>query len=190
MFKQFMVGSLMCVGVFGLATSASAQTIVEVAQGDPDTFSSLVDAVVAQDLAETLSSAGPFTVFAPTNDAFANLPAYVAAVLGNNPDLLTDILLYHVVPGELSAADVLAVSSLETAQGESLHVFATPTPRINSANIIATNVAADNGVVHVIDKVLLPSKVYEAALFEASTQLRDALRLYVAVLTDQAADAR
>jgi len=190
MIKKFVVGSFLCMGIFMFTSSANAQTIVEIAQSDPDTFSSLVDAVVAQDLAETLSSEGPFTVFAPTNDAFANLPGYVAAVLEEDPALLTDILLYHVVGGELLAADVLAATELETVLGESLHVFSSPAPRVDSSSIIATDVMADNGVVHVIDEVLLPSSVYDAALFNATLQLRNALRLYVAVLTDQAADSQ
>ncbi len=94
--------------LFGLIiyTPAQAQTIVEIAQGD-EQFSSLVDSVVAEELVETLSSEGPFTVFAPTNDAFASLPGYAARALAAYPDALGDILLYHVVPGEFMAGDLL-----------------------------------------------------------------------------------
>lgn len=164
------------------AATASAQTVVEVAQSDPQ-FSSLVDAVVAEDLVEILSGEGPFTVFAPTNDAFANLPGYAVAALEANPEALNDILLYHVVPGELMAGNVLASTELDTVLGESLMVDASG-PMVGNAGIIATDVAADNGVVHVIDEVLLPPSVQEAALNLVLTDLRDALRLYVELMTD------
>ena len=135
-------------------TPAQAQTVVEIAQGD-EQFSSLVDAVVAQDLAETLSGEGPFTVFAPTNEAFTSLPGYAVRLLEENPDALTDILLYHVVPGEFMATDVLGASTLETAFGEDITVDASAVT-VSGAKIIATDVNASNGVVHVIDTVMLP----------------------------------
>lgn len=187
MIKPFFVSGAMC-AMLVLAAPANAQTIVEVAQSDQNTFSSLVDAVVARDLAGTLSGEGPFTVFAPTNAAFAALPGYVGKAIADNPALLTDVLLYHVVPGELLAAGVLAESSLTTAQGENLRVSASPNPRINNSNIVTTDVRADNGVIHAIDRVLIPNKVYDAALNDVLVQLRDALRAYVTLLTERAAD--
>jgi transforming growth factor-beta-induced protein len=170
--------------LFGLViyTPAQAQTIVEIAQGD-EQFSSLVGAVVAEELVETLSSEGPFTVFAPTNEAFATLPGYAARALEENPDVLSDILLYHVVPGEFIATDVLGVETLETALGEDITVDAN-TVKVSGAGIIATDIIASNGVVHVIDTVMLPPSVQAAALSLVLTDLRDALRLYVELLSD------
>jgi uncharacterized surface protein with fasciclin (FAS1) repeats len=179
----FLGGTLALVFV---AAPAHAQTIVGVAQSD-DNFSALVDAVIAQNLVETLSSEGPFTVFAPTNDAFDALPAYIGNVLESDPDLLGDILTYHVVPGELFAADVLAERRLETVQGEHLRVFADQV-RINGSDIIDTDIAADNGVVHVIDEVLIPGSVYRAVVDELRADLRDIITMLREVRQDQVAD--
>lgn len=154
--KSVVIGSVFALLV--VAVPASAQTVVEVAQSD-DTFSSLVEAVVAQDLVETLNSDGPFTVFAPTNDAFASIPTYINTLLGENPELLTEVLLYHVVPGELMAADVLASETLETAQGEAITVSADGGAFVDESAIIVTDVAADNGVIHAIDTVMLPEEI-------------------------------
>ncbi|HMA79124.1 MAG TPA: fasciclin domain-containing protein [Candidatus Paceibacterota bacterium] len=170
-----------------IAAPASAQTIVGVAQSNDD-FSSLVDAVVAQDLVDTLNGEGPFTVFAPTNDAFANLPTYVSDVLADEPELLTDILLYHVVPGELMAEDVLSERRLETALGTHLFVSARDGAKVNSANITATDIAADNGVVHVIDRVLIPQSVYQAVIEDLREQLREVVRTLREVQQDRVAD--
>jgi uncharacterized surface protein with fasciclin (FAS1) repeats len=156
-----------------VATPAQADTIVEIAAGNED-FSALVDAVVSQDLAGTLSSEGPFTVFAPTNDAFAKLPGYVTRALNKNPDLLEDILLYHVVAGDLRAADVLAEQSLESVQGEDLRVrSAGKAAFINSSRITATDIVADNGVIHVIDTVLIPSTVRQYVINDARAQINE-----------------
>jgi uncharacterized surface protein with fasciclin (FAS1) repeats len=157
----------------GFAQANSDKTIVEIAQGD-ENFSALVEAVVAQDLAATLSGAGPFTVFAPTNDAFTALPGYVALALNANPDLLTDILLYHVVAGSLKAEDVLANRTLTSLNNnQRLMVSARNGAKINQANIVATDVLASNGVVHVIDAVLIPNSVYEEARRQLTIQIRD-----------------
>lgn len=171
--KSIVVGGAFALVV--IASPASAQTVVEVAQGD-EQFSALVEAVVAQDLAETLSGAGPFTVFAPTNDAFASLPSYVGDVLADQPELLTDILLYHVVAGELLAEDVLAERQLESVSEAHLNVNARDGVKINSANITATDIEASNGVVHVIDAVLIPPTVYQAVISDLRDQLREIAR--------------
>jgi uncharacterized surface protein with fasciclin (FAS1) repeats len=121
-------------------------------------FETLVAAVTAADLAETLKSPGPFTVFAPTDDAFAALPAGTVESLlePENKDLLISILTYHVVPGALFAADVLAQDELTTVQGSTVTVDA-ENVRINDANILSPDIEANNGVIHVIDAVLLPA---------------------------------
>jgi uncharacterized surface protein with fasciclin (FAS1) repeats len=183
--KQVIIGSSFALLL--VASPASAQSIVEVAQSDSQ-FSSLVDAVVAQDLVDTLSGKGPFTVFAPTNEAFEALPAYVGNVLENDPELLTDILLYHVVPGALVAEDVLSEQRLETALGEHLRVNARNGAQVNSATITATDIEADNGVVHVIDRVLIPGSVYQAVITDLRAQLLEIVRTLRDVQQDRVAD--
>jgi transforming growth factor-beta-induced protein len=132
------------------------QTIVDIAVAD-GRFGTLVAAVTAAGLAETLSGEGPFTVFAPTDDAFAKLPAgTVEALLADIP-ALTDILLYHVVDGKQMAADVVAKESLTTLQGKDAQITVDgSTVKINDATIVLTDIEASNGVIHVIDTVILP----------------------------------
>ena len=139
------------------APMASADDIVEIAVGNPD-FSTLVAAVTAADLVPTLQSAGPFTVFAPTNDAFAKLPAGVLDKLleTGNQDLLVKLLTYHVVAGDVRAADVVNLTSATTVQGEDLKIRTAKGVRVNNANVTATDIVADNGVIHVVDRVLMP----------------------------------
>jgi len=134
-------------------------TIVDVAAGNPD-FSTLVAAITAAGLGETLAGEGPFTVFAPTNAAFAALPAGTldSLLLPENKDQLTAILTYHVVPGTVMAADLPATATdVATVNGATVSVVAAPEgATINGAKITAADVAASNGVIHVIDTVLLP----------------------------------
>lgn len=138
------------------------KTIVETAQALPD-FSILVEAVVAADLAGTLSGTGPFTVFAPTNAAFAKLLTELgvtkAQLLANKP-LLTKVLTYHVLAGRVLKADVPVGSAIATVQGDSFTVdasLAITDRNGRKAAITATDVLARNGVIHVIDTVLLPT---------------------------------
>jgi uncharacterized surface protein with fasciclin (FAS1) repeats len=132
---------------------------VEVASGNAD-FSTLVAAVQAAGLVETLQGDGPFTVFAPTNAAFAALPAGVLErlLLPENKDLLVSILTYHVVPGKVLAADVVD-GEVATAQGGNVTLSTMGGVKVNQANVIAADVIASNGVIHVIDAVLLPPGV-------------------------------
>jgi uncharacterized surface protein with fasciclin (FAS1) repeats len=123
-------------------------------------FSTLVAAVQAAGLVETLKGEGPFTVFAPTDEAFAKLPAGTveSLLLPENKDQLISILTYHVVPGKVMASDVVGLSSAATVQGQELKVsIKDGTPMIDNARIIQTDIAASNGVIHVIDEVVLPS---------------------------------
>ncbi len=138
------------------------KNIVETAQSLPD-FSILVEAVVAADLQGTLSGAGPFTVFAPTNAAFAGLLEELGvtkeALLADKA-LLTKVLTYHVVAGRVLKADVPVGVAIGTVQGDTFTVGSTlaiTDQRQRSANIVATDVLTTNGVIHVIDKVILPS---------------------------------
>jgi len=119
-------------------------------------FTTLVTAVEAAGLATTLSNDGPFTVFAPTDEAFAALPAGTVDALLQNPQALADVLLYHVVAGEVLAADVVNLTSATTLEGSTLTIDATSGVMINDAKVIQADVQASNGVIHVIDKVLLP----------------------------------
>jgi transforming growth factor-beta-induced protein len=133
-------------------------TIVDIAIAD-ERFSTLVTAVVAAELAETLSSEGPFTVFAPTNDAFAALPegTVESLLLPENKQALTDILLYHVVSGKVMAADVVELESATTVLGADINIKVDMgNVFINDAQVIITDIEASNGVIHVIDTVILP----------------------------------
>ncbi len=147
------------VGVFAMAPAvAQSQDIVDIAAGNDD-FSTLVAAVKAAGLVETLKSDGPFTVFAPTNEAFAKLPAGTVESLlqPENRDKLIAILTYHVVPGKVMAADVAGLRSAKTVQGEALKIkIAEGAPYIDNARIIGTDIEASNGVIHIIDSVVLP----------------------------------
>jgi uncharacterized surface protein with fasciclin (FAS1) repeats len=139
-----------------LLPAESQGSIVDIAVAD-GRFQTLVAAVQAAGLAETLSSEGLFTVFAPTDDAFAKLPeGTVEALLADIP-ALTDILLYHVVPGKVMADEVLALEEAGTLLGENISIRVEDgNVYINDAMVIITDIVADNGVIHVIDTVLLP----------------------------------
>lgn len=119
-------------------------------------FKTLVTAVQAAGLAQTLSSPGPFTVFAPTDEAFARLPAGTVENLLKDKAKLTTVLTYHVVAGRHPAADVMTKSSLQTVQGQSIRIDARNGVKVNDATVIAPDVMADNGIIHVIDHVILP----------------------------------
>lgn len=140
----------------GSQQNLPSQTIVEIAANNPD-FSTLVTAVTEAGLVETLSGTGPFTVFAPTNEAFAKLPAGTIENLLADKEALTKVLTYHVVPGKVMAADVVNVSSASTVQGQDLTVKVVgDSVMINDSTVVATDIEATNGVIHVIDTVLLP----------------------------------
>lgn len=133
-------------------------TVLEVA-AEAGTFETLGAAVEAAGLTATLSGSGPFTVFAPTDDAFAALPAGTvdALLLPENQDQLIDILTYHVVGGDLSATDVIAATTLTALNGQDLTVTVDgSTVTIDDATVTMTDITAGNGVIHVIDAVLLP----------------------------------
>lgn len=136
---------------------AQTQSIVDIAVGNPD-FSTLVTALQAAGLVETLQGAGPFTVFAPTNAAFAKVdPATLAALL-NDKAALTRVLTYHVVAGKVLAADVVKLTSAKTVEGSDVNiaVMGSMVMLNGSTTVTATDIQASNGVIHVIDSVLLP----------------------------------
>ena len=138
------------------AEAESLGTIVDIAVSD-GRFTTLVAAVQAADLADVLSGEGPFTVFAPTDDAFAALPEGTVEGLLEDIPALTDILLYHVVAGDVKAADVVTLESAETLQGGLLTITIDgDVVRINGAQVVIADIEASNGTIHVIDAVLLP----------------------------------
>jgi uncharacterized surface protein with fasciclin (FAS1) repeats len=122
------------------------------------TFKTLLAAAEAAGLVETLKSDGPFTVFAPTDEAFAKLPAGTVEGLLAEPEKLKDILLYHVVSDKVMAADAAKLTFANTVLGQPLRIKAMDGKvQINDANVVLADIAASNGVIHVIDAVLLPS---------------------------------
>ena len=134
--------------------------IVDVAAAN-GSFSTLVAAVKAAGLVDTLKGDGPFTVFAPTDEAFAKLPSGTVENLlkSENKDKLTAILTYHVVSGKVMATDVVKLDSAATVQGQSVNVTTNDgSVMINNANVVMADVKASNGVIHVIDTVLLPKE--------------------------------
>ncbi len=147
--------------------AAASGTIVDVAV-ENGSFTTLVAAVEAAGLVETLSGDGPFTVFAPTDDAFAALPDGVldALLLPENQDTLTAILTYHVVPGTVLAADI-ADGDVATVEGQSVTLATEGGVTVNGVSVVTADVTASNGVIHVIDGVLLPPDVDPAALLES-----------------------
>lgn len=130
--------------------------IVEIAVAD-GRFKTLVAAVTAAGLADTLKGAGPFTVFAPTDDAFAKLPKGTVEELLKDTPKLKDILLYHVVSGKVMAADVVKLSTAKTVEGKPV-TFKVDGNKVmvNDAQVIIADLPASNGVIHVLDKVILP----------------------------------
>ncbi len=118
-------------------------------------FQTLVQAVQAAGLVDVLKSPGPFTVFAPTDDAFAKLPPGTITTLVQNIPQLTRILTYHVVPGKLTAADMAKVNSLTSVEGSPIKVDTSNGFEVKNATVIAPDIEADNGIIHVIDTVIL-----------------------------------
>ncbi len=162
--KQIFSIALVAVMTFGLALNSTAKgsddtsssTVVEIAVSNPD-FSILVEAVTKADLAGAISADGPFTVFAPTNDAFKTLFATlgVKGVEDLTAEQLTPILTYHVVSGNVMSSD-LSNTSVKTLNGEKIQIDLSDGVKINDSNVIAADIKGKNGVIHVIDKVLIP----------------------------------
>ncbi len=140
-----------------------SNTIVDIAVAD-GRFDTLVTAVTEAGLVETLSGEGPFTVLAPTDDAFDALPEGLLDTVLADQELLTSILTYHVIDGAVPAATVVTLESATTLQGEDIAIVVDgDTVTINGATVVITDIEASNGIIHVIDAVLLPPTV-EASL--------------------------
>jgi uncharacterized surface protein with fasciclin (FAS1) repeats len=136
---------------------APTMDIVETAV-QAGSFNTLVTAIKAAGLVDTLKGKGPFTVFAPTDDAFAKLPAGTLEGLLKDKAKLSGILTYHMVAGKVMAADVVKLTSAKTVEGQSLTIDARKGVKVDNANVVKTDIVATNGVIHVIDSVVLPKE--------------------------------
>ena len=137
-----------------LVMSAQAKDIVDTAV-DAGSFKILATALGAAGLVETLKGKGPFTVFAPTDEAFAKIPKADLEALLKDKAKLTAVLTYHVVPGKVMAVDVKA-GKVKTVQGSDITVTTKNGVMVNKAKVVKTDIVADNGVIHVIDTVIMP----------------------------------
>lgn len=165
MFKYSLIISAALIALFTFVLPAQAHNhgmkkadIVDVAV-ENGSFTTLVAAVQAADLVDVLKGKGPFTVFAPTDEAFAKLPEGTVEMLlkPENKDKLVSILTYHVVPGKVMAADVVKLDKAATVQGQDVMIKTSyGKVKVNGANVVATDVKASNGVIHVIDQVIMP----------------------------------
>jgi uncharacterized surface protein with fasciclin (FAS1) repeats len=151
MIKKSLIAALLA---SALVISAQAKDIVDTAV-DAGSFKTLATALGAAGLVETLKGKGPFTVFAPTDEAFAKIPkADLEALLKDKAKLIA-VLTYHVVPGKVMSADVKA-GKVKTVQGSDITVTTKGGVMVNKAKVIKTDIVADNGVIHVIDTVIMP----------------------------------
>lgn len=149
--KKLLIASVLSLGV---VLSAQAKDIVDTAVAAGN-FKTLATALGAAGLVDTLKGRGPFTVFAPTDEAFAKIPKADLDALLKDKAKLTAVLTYHVVAGKVMAADVRA-GKVKTVQGSELTVTTTGGVMVDKSKVTATDIAADNGVIHVIDTVLMP----------------------------------
>jgi uncharacterized surface protein with fasciclin (FAS1) repeats len=157
MFKMLAVGSL-AVLTMGVASTARAADIVDTAVA-AGSFNTLAKALDAAGLVQTLKGAGPFTVFAPTDEAFAKLPAGTLEMLlkPENKAKLQRVLTYHVVAGKVMASAAVKVSSVKAVSGDTIAISTNNGVMVNNARVVKTDIEASNGVIHVIDAVMIPS---------------------------------
>ena len=154
--RRFLTASAIVVALSGCATSPSPVSISETIAGNPQ-LSTLNSLVVKAGLVDTLKGAGPFTVFAPSNEAFARVPAKTLADIGADPARLKAVLTYHVVPGKVMAMDVKSNSNVKTVNGANVAVSkAGEFVTVEDGLVQKADLNATNGVVHIIDSVLIP----------------------------------
>jgi uncharacterized surface protein with fasciclin (FAS1) repeats len=144
------------VGSAGPARTAEPTKDIVTTAVHAGSFNTLAKALAEAGLVETLKGPGPFTVFAPTDEAFAKLPPGTLETLLADRATLTKVLTYHVVPGTVMAADVVKMSSAKTVQGQSVAIDTRGGVKVDNANVVKTDIVATNGVIHVIDAVILP----------------------------------
>jgi len=165
--------SILIVSVFGLAvvlmsavamaghhgekmSKADQMDIVDTAI-EAKSFSTLLTAVKQAGLVDALKGDGPYTLFAPTDEAFAKIPADKLQALLKNKEALTAVLTYHVIPANVSAGQVMNLTSAKTLQGQSISIDTSNGVMVDNANVIKTDIVASNGVIHVIDTVIMPN---------------------------------
>jgi uncharacterized surface protein with fasciclin (FAS1) repeats len=158
--KHSIFGTAALLAALGTAPlSAQTGDIVDVAS-EAGVFSTLLTAATAAGLVDVLRSEGPFTVFAPTDEAFAKLPAGTIEALLADTDALRAILLYHVVPGAVTSEQVVTLTSATTAEGRDISIVVQDgTVLINGVTVVTVDVAASNGIIHIVDGVILPPSV-------------------------------
>jgi len=145
------------------ATGGSVASVTENSANIIDTainagsFNTLIDVLNTSGLIETLQGTGPFTVFAPSDEAFAKIPEKIRAAIIADKDALTELLTYHVVSGEVTAADVARLNSAETVQGSAITIDTSDGVKVDGANVVTADIRASNGIIHVIDAVLIPN---------------------------------
>jgi uncharacterized surface protein with fasciclin (FAS1) repeats len=156
MFRHLAIATAAAVALTAVPAQAQTKDIVDTAVG-AGMFNTLVTAVKAANLVETLKGAGPFTVFAPTDEAFAKVPKAALEGLLKDQAKLKEVLTYHVVAGKVMAADVVKLKDAKTVQGQSVKIAVDGgTVMVDNAKVVKADVAASNGVIHVIDTVLMP----------------------------------
>jgi uncharacterized surface protein with fasciclin (FAS1) repeats len=155
---RIVTATVVALGIAAASTSVRADShrdIVDTAVA-AGSFTTLAKALQAAGLVETLKGPGPFTVFAPTDEAFAKLPAGTLDALLKDKAKLTKVLTYHVVSGKVLAADVVKLKEAKTVEGQSVKIDASSGVKVDDAKVIKADVLASNGVIHVIDSVILP----------------------------------
>jgi uncharacterized surface protein with fasciclin (FAS1) repeats len=159
MFKKLFAVSLIALPLMGVtAIAGSAQKDIVDTAVQAGSFNTLAKALQAADLVSTLKGNGPYTVFAPTDEAFAKLPEGALQNLLDNPEQLKKVLLLHVVPGKVMAADVMKLDTTKTAEGSDLSIEVRSNKvMVNDSTLTKTDIVASNGVIHVIDSVILPN---------------------------------
>ncbi len=153
--KKALIATVCAMGLGLGALQAKASTIVETA-AQAGQFNTLMKAIEAAGLVDTLKGDGPFTVFAPSDEAFAKLPQERLDALLADKDALTKVLTYHVVPGKVMSTEVQA-GEVQTKAGQALVVKTEDGVKVNESRVVTADISASNGVIHVIDSVLLPN---------------------------------
>ena len=141
---------------YGHSARSDAQADILGTASAAGSFDTLVSAVKAADLVDTLKGEGPFTVFAPTDAAFAKLPKAQLEALLADKDALTKVLTYHVIEGRVEAAEVVKLSSVESIEGQPVKIRVGESVMVNNARVVKTDISTSNGLIHVIDTVMLP----------------------------------
>jgi uncharacterized surface protein with fasciclin (FAS1) repeats len=154
--KKFVTILALAAAVTATSARAAEKDIVDTAVGAGQ-FNTLATALEAAGLVDTLKGPGPFTVFAPTDEAFAKIPKAQLDALLRDKARLTKVLTYHVVPGKVMASDVVKLQQAKTVEGSAVKIDAKDGVKVDKAKVTKTDIAASNGVIHVIDTVLMPT---------------------------------